>query len=345
MGLLSGAYSPPGPAPRAGTQTSTSGTSSHAPAVGTYGSSAYSGRTAGQGAYQPVGQSSPSNYFGYSADAAERNIALRNQQTLSDAYNAIMGANAVQLAGFQGNVDQANLRLGHNGAIYANDQTALRNAYNENMALANIDTMSNAVDRQGIPRDLAYLNSIWGNDFAKYLADYAYTNNQKDWAWQDRWLADATVEGANADRAQQIREALATGGGGFTEGIRYDTGANRRDLELGWRQGKQNFDQTMGGILHNQQGLDQTLSRNQIEHDQAVAQKQQQSQHLDLDAAKIGVSKDALVKQYNQQLELLGLQNVIKIGDLLAAIKEGNAGALAIREAAMAAAVAAGQAG
>ena len=290
MGVLSSAYTaqsgPPNAYPtnkkQGGTGGSSSRTSSSVPSIGL-------GSVPGPSS-RPPAVPNPN-------DIIVQNPGADYAKSLTDTFNGLMAANASQMAGFGNSVADANRKLAYQPALYGNSQDALTNAFNQGVANININRIGNAIDQGAAQRDYDYYGDVYNNTLKGYLTNYDFLNQQQGFAtrdystdWDflnqqaakstedlgfrdrgfDNQLADAGM--AQQARDQQIREAIATGGGGLTQGIGADRkqsnylfDAAGRDIGLQREQSRSDYGFEQSGISRDrtklQTGYDRDIAR------------------------------------------------------------------------------------
>ena len=293
---------------------------------------------------------------------------------LTSAFNGLMASNAMQMAGFKNNVSAAQRQLLYQPALYNNSTASLRDAYNQGIAELNLNRMGNYADQVATARDATYGTDVYGNtqkslrtawDFANqqqgwatrdFLSDWDQVNARQAKAWEDYGIRDRGFEGQLADNAegrrqreQQIREQLAGGGGGFTQGLRSDRTASdyafdagNRDVGLARDKSlsdynfeqknvahdrtnlQTSYDRTIGGLDNDRNKINIDLERSGLDYEQQQAQIRDRMGQLHLAAARFNVDQNALSTNLQRQLERLGLENSLSTGQLLDAIRSGN---------------------
>ncbi len=330
--------------------------------------SAYGGGAARYDSRPSVVGSNGLNFF--------QNIGLQGtvNQARNDAFNSLMGANAVQLGELASTANQARLQLQYQGALNGNAERAARADYDTNLANLNLNRMSNEVDRAAAARASGDIDAAYNLDYERYLRNWEYTQKARtlseqaflaDLGWLDTQSNklgadyqfaergfDNQADDAAMDRdarAQQIREQMATGGGGFTQGIRFDTDMSNRafaseneKISLGRARNKSDYDFGLAGIANDRAGLNNArdkanlnferdfnlmnadLKQAGLTRDQQKAAARDRSAQLDIMAAKFGVDANALAANLNLTLEQMGLQHQLTVGKLFDVIATGN---------------------
>lgn len=367
MGVLSSAYTaqsgPPNAYPtnkkQGGTGGSSSRTSSSVPSIGL-------GSVPGPSS-RPPAVPNPN-------DIIVQNPGADYAKSLTDTFNGLMAANASQMAGFGNSVADANRKLAYQPALYGNSQDALTNAFNQGVANININRIGNAIDQGAAQRDYDYYGDVYNNTLKGYLTNYDFLNQQQGFAtrdystdWDflnqqaakstedlgfrdrgfDNQLADAGM--AQQARDQQIREAIATGGGGLTQGIGADRkqsnylfDAAGRDIGLQREQSRSDYgfeqsgisrdrtklqtgyDRDIAGLNNQRANMNIDLERSGLDRDQQQAQANDRLGQLRLESERYNVDQDALQANLQNQLERLGLESSLSTGQLLDAIRSGN---------------------
>lgn len=367
MGVLSSAYAaqsgPPNAYPtntkQGGTGGSSSRTSSSVPSIGL-------GSVPGPSS-RPPAVPNPN-------DIIVQNPGADYAKSLTDTFNGLMAANASQMAGFGNSVADANRKLAYQPALYGNSRNALTNSYNQGVQNININRIGNAIDQGAAQRDYDYYGDVYNNTLKGYLTNYDFLNQQQGFAtrdystdWDflnqqavkstedlgfrdrgfDNQLADAGM--AQQARDQQIREAIATGGGGLTQGIGADRkqsnylfDAAGRDIGLQREQSRSDYgfeqsgisrdrtklqtgyDRDIAGLNNQRANMNIDLERSGLDRDQQQAQANDRLGQLRLESERYNVDQDALESNLQNQLERLGLENQLSTGQLLDAIRNGN---------------------
>ena len=367
MGVLSSAYTaqsgPPNAYPtnkkQGGTGGSSSRTSSSVPSIGL-------GSVPGPSS-RPPAVPNPN-------DIIVQNPGADYAKSLTDTFNGLMAANASQMAGFGNSVADANRKLAYEPALYGNSRNALTNSYNQGVQNININRIGNAIDQGAAQRDYDYYGDVYNNTLKGYLTNYDFLNQQQGFAtrdystdWDflnqqaakstedlgfrdrgfDNQLADAGM--AQQARDQQIREAIATGGGGLTQGIGADRkqsnylfDAAGRDIGLQREQSRSDYgfeqsgisrdrtklqtgyDASIAGLDNQRSNMNIDLERAGLDRDQQQAQANDRLGQLRLESERYNVDQDALQANLQNQLERLGLENQLSTGQLLDAIRNGN---------------------
>ena len=368
MGVLSSAYAaqsgPPNAYPtntkQGGTGGSSSRTSSSVPSIGL-------GSVPGPSS-RPPAVPNPN-------DIIVQTPGADYAKSLTDTFNGLMAANASQMAGFGNSVADANRKLAYQPALYGNSRNALTNSYNQGVQNININRIGNAIDQGAAQRDYDYYGDVYNNTLKGYLTNYDFLNQQQGFAtrdystdWDflnqqaakstedlgfrdrgfDNQLADAGM--AQQARDQQIREAIATGGGGLTQGIGADRkqsnylfDAAGRDIGLQREQSRSDYgfeqsgisrdrtklqtgyDRDIAGLNNQRANMNIDLERSGLDRDQQQAQANDRLGQLRLESERYNVDQDALESNLQNQLERLGLENQLSTGQLLDAIRNGNA--------------------
>lgn len=367
MGVLSSAYTaqsgPPNAYPtnkkQGGTGGSSSRTSSSVPSIGL-------GSVPGPSS-RPPAVPNPN-------DIIVQNPGADYAKSLTDTFNGLMASNAMQMAGFQNSVGAANRKLAYEPALYGNSRNALTNSYNQGVQNININRIGNAIDQGAAQRDYDYYGDVYNNTLKGYLTNYDFLNQQQGFAtrdystdWDflnqqaakstedlgfrdrgfDNQLADAGM--AQQARDQQIREAIATGGGGLTQGIGADRkqsnylfDAAGRDIGLQREQSRSDYgfeqsgisrdrtklqtgyDRDIAGFDNQRKNMNIDLERSGLDRDQQQAQANDRLGQLRLESERYNVDQDALQANLQNQLERLGLESSLSTGQLLDAIRSGN---------------------
>ena len=367
MGVLSSAYAaqsgPPNAYPtntkQGGTGGSSSRTSSSVPSIGL-------GSVPGPSS-RPPAVPNPN-------DIIVQTPGADYAKSLTDTFNGLMAANASQMAGFGNSVADANRKLAYQPALYGNSRNALTNSYNQGVQNININRIGNAIDQGAAQRDYDYYGDVYNNTLKGYLTNYDFLNQQQGFAtrdystdWDflnqqavkstedlgfrdrgfDNQLADAGM--AQQARDQQIREAIATGGGGLTQGIGADRkqsnylfDAAGRDIGLQREQSRSDYgfeqsgisrdrtklqtgyDRDIAGLNNQRANMNIDLERSGLDRDQQQAQANDRLGQLRLESERYNVDQDALESNLQNQLERLGLENQLSTGQLLDAIRNGN---------------------
>lgn len=367
MGVLSSAYTaqsgPPNAYPtntkQGGTGGSSSRTSSSVPSIGL-------GSVPGPSS-RPPAVPNPN-------DIIVQNPGADYAKSLTDTFNGLMAANASQMAGFGNSVADANRKLAYEPALYGNSRNALTNSYNQGVQNININRIGNAIDQGAAQRDYDYYGDVYNNTLKGYLTNYDFLNQQQGFAtrdystdWDflnqqaakstedlgfrdrgfDNQLADAGM--AQQARDQQIREAIATGGGGLTQGIGADRkqsnylfDAAGRDIGLQREQSRSDYgfeqsgisrdrtklqtgyDRDIAGFDNQRANMNIDLERSGLDRDQQQAQANDRLGQLRLESERYNVDQDALQANLQNQLERLGLESSLSTGQLLDAIRNGN---------------------
>lgn len=367
MGVLSSAYAaqsgPPNAYPtntkQGGTGGSSSRTSSSVPSIGL-------GSVPGPSS-RPPAVPNPN-------DIIVQNPGADYAKSLTDTFNGLMAANASQMAGFGNSVADANRKLAYQPALYGNSRNALTNSYNQGVQNININRIGNAIDQGAAQRDYDYYGDVYNNTLKGYLTNYDFLNQQQGFAtrdystdWDflnqqaakstedlgfrdrgfDNQLADAGM--AQQARDQQIREAIATGGGGLTQGIGADRkqsnylfDAAGRDIGLQREQSRSDYgfeqsgisrdrtklqtgyDRDIAGFDNQRKNMNIDLERSGLDRDQQQAQANDRLGQLRLESERYNVDQDALQANLQNQLERLGLESSLSTGQLLDAIRSGN---------------------
>lgn len=367
MGVLSSAYAaqsgPPNAYPtntkQGGTGGSSSRTSSSVPSIGL-------GSVPGPSS-RPPAVPNPN-------DIIVQTPGADYAKSLTDTFNGLMAANASQMAGFGNSVADANRKLAYQPALYGNSRNALTNSYNQGVQNININRIGNAIDQGAAQRDYDYYGDVYNNTLKGYLTNYDFLNQQQGFAtrdystdWDflnqqaakstedlgfrdrgfDNQLADAGM--AQQARDQQIREAIATGGGGLTQGIGADRkqsnylfDAAGRDIGLQREQSRSDYgfeqsgisrdrtklqtgyDRDIAGFDNQRKNMNIDLERSGLDRDQQQAQANDRLGQLRLESERYNVDQDALQANLQNQLERLGLESSLSTGQLLDAIRSGN---------------------
>ncbi len=367
MGVLSSAYTaqsgPPNAYPtntkQGGTGGSSSRTSSSVPSIGL-------GSVPGPSSRPPTVPNS--------GDLIVKTPGVDYANALTSTFNGLMASNASQMAGFRNSVDAANRQLAYQPALYGNSRNALTNTYNQGMQNLWLNRVGNAVDQGAAQRDNTYYGDVYNNTLKGYLTNYDYVNKQQgfvnrdfvaDWDYLNQQQAKSTqdygfrnegfdnslVDAGMAEqaRAQQIREQLATGGGGWTSGVRSDKAqsdymldATKRDVGLNRRASASDYafeqtgigkdrtklqtgyDASIAGLDNQRANMNLDLERAGLDRNQQQAQANDRLQQLQLEAGRYSVDENALQANLQNQLERLGLENQLSTGQLLDAIRNGN---------------------
>ena len=367
MGVLSSAYAaqsgPPNAYPtntkQGGTGGSSSRTSSSVPSIGL-------GSVPGPSSRPPTVPNS--------GDLIVKTPGVDYANALTSTFNGLMAANASQMAGFRNSVDAANRQLAYQPALYGNSRNAETNTYNQGVQNININRIGNAIDQGAAQRDYDYYGNVYNNTLKGYLTNYDFLNQQQGFAtrdystdWDflnqqaakstedlgfrdrgfDNQLADAGM--AQQARDQQIREAIATGGGGLTQGIGADRkqsnylfDAAGRDIGLQREQSRSDYgfeqsgisrdrtklqtgyDRDIAGFDNQRKNMNIDLERSGLDRDQQQAQANDRLGQLRLESERYNVDQDALQANLQNQLERLGLESSLSTGQLLDAIRSGN---------------------
>ncbi len=368
MGVLSSAYAaqsgPPNAYPtntkQGGTGGSSSRTSSSVPSIGL-------GSVPGPSSRPPAVPNS--------GDLIVKTPGVDYANALTSTFNGLMASYASQMAGFRNSVDAANRQLAYQPALYGNSRNALTNSYNQGVQNININRIGNAIDQGAAQRDYDYYGDVYNNTLKGYLTNYDFLNQQQGFAtrdystdWDflnqqaakstedlgfrdrgfDNQLADAGM--AQQARDQQIREAIATGGGGLTQGIGADRkqsnylfDAAGRDIGLQREQSRSDYgfeqsgisrdrtklqtgyDRDIAGLNNQRANMNIDLERSGLDRDQQQAQANDRLGQLRLESERYNVDQDALQANLQNQLERLGLESSLSTGQLLDAIRNGNA--------------------
>jgi hypothetical protein len=297
------------------------------------------------------------------------------EANLRSNYDALMAANASQFAGFRNSASQAQLGLQYQGALSTNSRNAAVNQFNQGIGELNLNRLGNAYQQQATGRDSQYYSNVYNNTYRQYLTDYDWTNQQEGFAGNDYnansgflnaqqtaagQRNDLAIQGFGAQREdagmaqmgreQAIREALATGGGGFTQGLRsdrqlsdYERTATDRDIGLAASLQATNYgEQTAGfgrdralldngwnrdraGFANARTNMNLDLERSNLNYEQQQGQIADRNAELALQAARFNLDEDAMRQNVENQLQRLGLENQMTSGQLLDAIRNGNA--------------------
>jgi len=310
-----------------------------------------------------------------SGDLIVKTPGVDYANALTSTFNGLMASNASQMAGFRNSVDAANRQLAYQPALYGNSRNALTNSYNQGVQNININRIGNAIDQGAAQRDYDYYGDVYNNTLKGYLTNYDFLNQQQGFAtrdystdWDflnqqaakstedlgfrdrgfDNQLADAGM--AQQARDQQIREAIATGGGGLTQGIGADRkqsnylfDAAGRDIGLQREQSRSDYgfeqsgisrdrtklqtgyDRDIAGLNNQRANMNIDLERSGLDRDQQQAQANDRLGQLRLESERYNVDQDALQANLQNQLERLGLESSLSTGQLLDAIRNGNA--------------------
>ena len=367
MGVLSSAYAaqsgPPNAYPtntkQGGTGGSSSRTSSSVPSIGL-------GSVPGPSSRPPTVPNS--------GDLIVKTPGVDYANALTSTFNGLMASYASQMAGFRNSVDAANRQLAYQPALYGNSRNAETNSYNQGVQNININRIGNAIDQGAAQRDYDYYGNVYNNTLKGYLTNYDFLNQQQGFAtrdystdWDflnqqaakstedlgfrdrgfDNQLADAGM--AQQARDQQIREAIATGGGGLTQGIGADRkqsnylfDAAGRDIGLQREQSRSDYgfeqsgisrdrtklqtgyDRDIAGFDNQRKNMNIDLERSGLDRDQQQAQANDRLGQLRLESERYNVDQDALQANLQNQLERLGLESSLSTGQLLDAIRSGN---------------------
>lgn len=368
MGVLSSAYAaqsgPPNAYPtntkQGGTGGSSSRTSSSVPSIGL-------GSVPGPSSRPPTVPNS--------GDLIVKTPGVDYANALTSTFNGLMASNASQMAGFRNSVDAANRQLAYQPALYGNSRNAEMNTYNQGMQNLWLNRVGNAIDQNAAQRDNTYYGDVYNNTLKGYLTNYDYVNKQQgfvnrdfvaDWDYLNQQQAKSTqdygfrnegfdnslVDAGMAEqaRAQQIREQLATGGGGWTSGVRSDKdqsdymlASTQRDVGLNRRASASDYafeqagigkdrtklqtgyDASIAGLDNQRANMNIDLERAGLDRNQQQAQANDRLQQLQLEAGRYSVDENALQANLQNQLERLGLENQLSTGQLLDAIRNGNA--------------------
>ena len=367
MGVLSSAYAaqsgPPNAYPtntkQGGTGGSSSRTSSSVPSIGL-------GSVPGPSSRPPAVPNS--------GDLIVKTPGVDYANALTSTFNGLMASNASQMAGFRNSVDAANRQLAYQPALYGNSRNAETNTYNQGMQNLWLNRVGNAIDQNAAQRDNTYYGDVYNNTLKGYLTNYDYVNKQQgfvnrdfvaDWDYLNQQQAKSTqdygfrnegfdnslVDAGMAEqaRAQQIREQLATGGGGWTSGVRSDKdqsdymlASTQRDVGLNRRASASDYafeqagigkdrtklqtgyDASIAGLDNQRANMNIDLERAGLDRNQQQAQANDRLQQLQLEAGRYSVDENALQANLQNQLERLGLENQLSTGQLLDAIRSGN---------------------
>lgn len=310
-----------------------------------------------------------------SGDLIVKTPGVDYANALTSTFNGLMASNASQMAGFRNSVDAANRQLAYQPALYGNSRNALTNTYNQGMQNLWLNRVGNAIDQNAAQRDNTYYGDVYNNTLKGYLTNYDYVNKQQgfvnrdfvaDWDYLNQQQAKSTqdygfrnegfdnslVDAGMAEqaRAQQIREQLATGGGGWTSGVRSDKdqsdymlASTQRDVGLNRRASASDYafeqagigkdrtklqtgyDASIAGFDNQRKNMNIDLERAGLDRNQQQAQANDRLQQLQLEAGRYSVDENALQANLQNQLERLGLENQLSTGQLLDAIRNGNA--------------------
>jgi hypothetical protein len=163
----------------------------------------------------------------------------------------------------------------------ANARQGLQIDFDRNMALNRLDLQANGVDQGGTLRDIDYYGNVYNNQVRQFLA------------------GGADAEMAKQQREQQMREQLAVGGAGWTQGLTSDK-----------KQSNYQYDATI-------RDLNVDLERKGLDRDQQVAQANDRLKKLKLTAEGLNVSATALQRALQNQIDRLGLNGMLTVGQLM----------------------------
>ena len=327
MGVLSSAYAaqsgPPNAYPtntkQGGSGGSSSRTSSSVPSIGL-------GSVPGPSS-RPPAVPNPN-------DIIVQNPGADYAKSLTDTFNGLMAANASQMAGFGNSVADANRKLAYQPALYGNSRNALTNSYNQGVQNININRIGNAIDQGAAQRDYDYYGDVYNNTLKGYLTNYDFLNQQQGFAtrdystdWDflnqqaakstedlgfrdrgfDNQLADAGM--AQQARDQQIREAIATGGGGLTQGIGADRKQSNYLFDAAGRDIGLQREQSRSDYGFEQSGISRDRTKLQTGYDRDIAGLNNQRANMNIDLERSGLDRDQQQAQANDRLGQLRLES------------------------------------
>ena len=327
MGVLSSAYAaqsgPPNAYPtntkQGGSGGSSSRTSSSVPSIGL-------GSVPGPSS-RPPAVPNPN-------DIIVQNPGADYAKSLTDTFNGLMAANAMQMAGFGNSVADANRKLAYQPALYGNSRNALTNSYNQGVQNININRIGNAIDQGAAQRDYDYYGDVYNNTLKGYLTNYDFLNQQQGFAtrdystdWDflnqqaakstedlgfrdrgfDNQLADAGM--AQQARDQQIREAIATGGGGLTQGIGADRKQSNYLFDAAGRDIGLQREQSRSDYGFEQSGISRDRTKLQTGYDRDIAGLNNQRANMNIDLERSGLDRDQQQAQANDRLGQLRLES------------------------------------
>lgn len=257
--------------------------------------------------------------------------------TLTGYYQGVQGINDAQA---RQRDNYLNSQIGQQNQALGLGRQDLNSAYGYDSARLGLEQQALGVDRGAVARQQDYYAQLFGIDTDRYKTAVGYQNALRGFRGRDQGstlhslFVQASQVRDKAMREERDMRRTQTAAGAFTSqgsrdaarDIKADKDYGLTNIDIAKRQADTAYKRDMAGFDNTIKNLTLDFKETGLSNAEQQARLSDRLATLDIEAGKLGITRDELASKLALGLERLKLNNQVSIGQLMDALAQNNIG-------------------